>query len=71
MLWSIMDPEAVFAAPPEPVPALLDVPLPVPGARLLCRGDGRGGAVVERLFATDPRLYLDPRYQPGAAAGRR
>lgn len=66
-----MDPEAVFAPPPEAPGTLWDMALPAAGARLLCRGDGRGGAVVERLLATDPRLYLDPRYQPGTAARRR
>jgi hypothetical protein len=27
---------------------------------------GQNGLTVTRLISTDPALYLDPRYQPGA-----
>ena len=28
---------------------------------------GENGLTVTRLVSTDPAMYLDPRYQPGAA----
>ena len=37
----------------------------VEGVPLLVRYDGQG-AVVSRVLSTDPRHFLDPRWQPGA-----
>lgn len=37
-----------------------------PGRFLTIGDDGRGGSVITRLHSTDPRDYLDRRWQPGS-----
>ncbi|MCY0879828.1 MAG: YlzJ-like family protein [Firmicutes bacterium] len=51
----------IFPAPPEESPL---VPVTVSGRLCLARRRADGALVLERLLSTDPRDYLDPRFQP-------
>jgi hypothetical protein len=71
MIWTILAPDMVLAADQRSAgeggpPPLVERSTGKRGERLLCRVDHRGVIVVERLIATDPRRYLDPRFVPGA-----
>lgn len=68
LLHTIVPFEAIFGSPGQAGALPSDTASPagrecrVPGGLLELDGNGR----VSRLISTDPRLYLDPRYAPGA-----
>ena len=67
-LYTIMPAEIIFGetddeeheSEPE------DQEIDLGGVRLLVRLDGAGGGTVTRLLSTDPRDFLDRRWQPGS-----
>lgn len=61
VIHSIIDPLEIMERKSDP-----SVWQQVPGG--LIQGiAGENGLTVTRLVSTDPAMYLDPRYQPGAA----
>ncbi|MGE5528903.1 MAG: YlzJ-like family protein [Patescibacteria group bacterium] len=67
LLYTIVPPEIIFgedgdeaenSVPPAEIVTYGRV-------RLLVRADGAGGATVVGIVSTDPRDYLDHRWQPG------
>ena len=61
VIHSIIDPLEIMERKRDP-----SVWQKVPGG--LIQGiAGENGLTVTRLVSTDPAMYLDPRYQPGAA----
>ncbi len=66
VLYSILPPETIFGPEPrEPLPC--EFVLDQGPARIVARVH-EGRVVVERVASTDPRHFLDARYQPGADA---
>lgn len=64
VMYTLVSPSLWFAAPSDPAPVQAEVTL---GQRRLLLERGSDGAHrVARLISTDPRDYLDPRWQPGA-----
>lgn len=63
LLHTVVPYEAIFDVPnpTQPTPPLRQID----GGLLQLDEQGR----VSRLISTDPRLYLDPRYAPGACGG--
>ncbi len=67
VLYTIVPPEIIYGDDEgeegdAPAPEQL---VEMGGVPLLVRPDGRGGNVVSRLLSTNPRDFLDPRWQPG------
>lgn len=65
LLYTIVPLDVVFAGEDEEEwnERILEM-----GALRVCvKPDGMGGGTVTRLLSTDPRHYLDPRWQPGSA----
>ncbi len=66
VLYTIVPMEVIYGEDEEEETEAPEHLVEVDGVPLLVRPDGRGGSVVSRLLSTDPRHFLDPRWQPGA-----
>lgn len=64
ILWSVMPIELVIDGMAPALPARVE--MSVEGRVLEVEPGSDGMATVVRLVSTDPRDYLDPRFQPGA-----
>lgn len=65
ILYTVMPIETVLEGlQPEDRRTFRDVP--VGGVRLLVEEMSPGSGRIVRLLSTDPRDFLDPRYQPGS-----
>ncbi|MFZ5823326.1 MAG: YlzJ-like family protein [Bacillota bacterium] len=64
ILWSVMPIELVLEGLAPSTPARAE--MVVDGRILEVEPGSDGTATVQRLLSTDPRDYLDPRFQPGA-----
>lgn len=72
LIYSILPPEMVFDdSTDRPAPQWSEAVLADGSVRVILRVTGQG-PVVERVLATDPRVYLDPALAPGTPfRGRR
>ncbi|MBQ1236907.1 MAG: hypothetical protein IIX70_01280 [Oscillospiraceae bacterium] len=65
ILHTVIDPmEVMGSVPPQFVWKKID------GGLLQIRKDMTGGETVERIFSTDPAVYLKKAYQPGVGVFR-
>ena len=65
MLYTPLPPEDIWRQPTDQ--EALDARWQGVGGRLFLVATGPDGEPrIQRLFSTDPRDYLDPRYQPGS-----
>ncbi len=65
VIYSILPPETIFGQEPSGS-VTHEYALDRRGARILARLQD-GMVIIERVSSTDPRHFLDPQCQPGAA----
>ncbi|MGE5598444.1 MAG: YlzJ-like family protein [Bacteroidota bacterium] len=63
-LYTVIPAEIIFASDEEGEVAEERL-VEKDGVRFLARRDGTGGMVLSRLLSTDPRDFLDRRWEPG------
>lgn len=65
LLYTIVPPEAIFGPDEASEGEVATVELMIDGVSVMVEPLGPGRGKVQRLLSTDPRHYLDQRWQPG------